>query len=188
MGPFSKKESDVEAVSSEKPVYGTENDSGDYIPDDGAVPAETFVLGDSLYARTQRLAGKFGVEQRGIERVPSDERSPAHISQVGTMWLSANMVVSSFAIGALAYPVFYLGFVDTILIILFINLLGIIPVAFFSTFGPRFGLRQMVLSRFFFGYYGVKVVAVFNILACVGWSAGMFPQPLLHHSLLTQFL
>jgi len=188
MGPFSKKESDVEAVSSEKPVYGTENDSGDYIPDDGAVPAETFVLGDSLYARTQRLAGKFGVEQRGIERVPSDERSPAHISQVGTMWLSANMVVSSFAIGALAYPVFFLGFVDTILIILFINLLGITPVAFFSTFGPRFGLRQMVLSRFFFGYYGVKVVAVFNILACVGWSAGMFPQPRLHYSLLTQFL
>jgi hypothetical protein len=188
MGPFSKKESDVEAVSSEKPVYGTENDSGEYIPDDGAVSAETFVLGDSLYAKTQRLAGKFGVEQRGIERVPSDERSPAHISQVGTMWLSANMVVSSFAIGALAYPVFFLGFVDTILIILFINLLGITPVAFFSTFGPRFGLRQMVLSRFFFGYYGVKVVAVFNILACVGWSAGMFPQPLLHHSLLTQFL
>jgi NCS1 nucleoside transporter family len=171
MGPFSKKQDDVEAVSSEKPVYNNETESGEYIPDEGAVAAETFVLGDSWYAKTQRLAGKFGVEQRGIERVPSDERSPAHISQVGTMWLSANMVVSSFAIGALAYPVFYLGFVDTILIILFINLLGIIPVAFFSTFGPKFGLRQMVLSRFFFGYYGVKVVAVFNILACVGWSA-----------------
>lgn len=74
--------------------------------------------------------------------------------QVGTMWLSANMVVSSFAIGALAYPVFYLGFVDTCLIILFVNLLGVIPVCFFSTFGPRFGLRQMVLSRFFFGVSG----------------------------------
>src|SRR6266536_666115 len=67
------------------------------------------------------------------------------------------MVVSSFAIGALAYPVFYLGFIDTVLIILFVNLLGVISVCFFSTFGPRFGLRQMVLSRFFFGYYGVKI-------------------------------
>jgi hypothetical protein len=172
MGPFSKKQDDVEASTAEKPVYGTENDSGEFIPDDGAVAAETFVLGDSWYAKTQRLAGKFGVEQRGIERVPSDERSTAHISQVGTMWLSANMVVSSFAIGALAYPVFYLGFIDTILIIFFVNLLGITPVAFFSTFGPRFGLRQMVLSRFFFGYYGVKVIAVFNILACIGWSSG----------------
>jgi len=161
------KENDVEAAVDEK-----QYSSGEYIPDDrGAVPAETFVVGDSWYARTQRLAGKFGVEQRGIERVPNDERDTAHISQVGTMWLSANMVVSSFAIGALAYPVFYLGFIDTILLIFFVNLLGILPVCFFSTFGPRFGLRQMVLSRFFFGYYGVKIIAVFNILACVGWSS-----------------
>jgi purine-cytosine permease-like protein len=67
------------------------------------------------------------------------------------------MVVSAFAIGALAWPVFRLGFVDATLIIFFVNALGIIPVAFFSTFGPRFGLRQMVLSRFFFGWYGVKL-------------------------------
>jgi len=103
------------------------------------------------------------------------------------------MVVSSFAIGALAQPIFGLGFVDTALTIIFVNLLGIMPVCFFSTFGPRFGLRQMVLSRFFFGYHGVKLsespsplqgrriprrceadvrpVAVFNILACIGWSS-----------------
>ena len=68
------------------------------------------------------------------------------------------MVVSSFAIGALAVPVFGLGFVDSWLTIFFINLLGITPVCFFSTFGPKFGLRQMVLSRYFFGYYGVKVI------------------------------
>ena len=81
------------------------------------------------------------------------------------------MVVSSFAIGALSIPIFGLGFADSILTILFINLLGILPVCFYSTFGPIFGLRQMVLSRFFFGYYGVKVIALFNCLACVGWSA-----------------
>lgn len=67
------------------------------------------------------------------------------------------MTVSTFALGALAQPVFGLGFVDAALTIIFINILGIIPVCFFSTFGPRFGLRQMVLSRFYFGYYGVKL-------------------------------
>lgn len=72
------------------------------------------------------------------------------------------MVVSSFAIGALATPVFKLGFVDTILTILFFNMLGVTPVCFFSTFGPRFGLRQMVLSRFYFGYYGVKISSYFS--------------------------
>ncbi|KAJ5037424.1 uncharacterized protein L3040_007599 [Drepanopeziza brunnea f. sp. 'multigermtubi'] len=165
MSLFNAKD-DIEA--GEKSI----DNSTDHIPDDqGAVAVDTLALGDSWYAKTQRLAGKFGVEQRGIERVPSHERSNAPVSQVGTMWLSANMVVSSFAIGALAYPVFHLGFIDTILIILFVNLLGITPVAFFSTFGPRFGLRQMVLSRYFFGFYGVKIVAVLNVLACVGWSA-----------------
>ena len=67
------------------------------------------------------------------------------------------MVVSSFAIGALAIPVFGLGFVDSLLTIFFINILGITPVCFFSMFGPQFGLRQMVLSRYFFGFYGVKI-------------------------------
>lgn len=67
------------------------------------------------------------------------------------------MVVSTFAIGALAIPVFNLGFVDALLTIFFFNCLSIIPVAFFSTFGPRYGLRQMVLSRYFFGFYGAKV-------------------------------
>jgi len=81
------------------------------------------------------------------------------------------MVVSSFAIGLLAKAVFYLGFVDAILVVLFFNLIGILPVCYFSTFGPRFGLRQMVLSRFWFGWWGVKLIACFNVLACVGWSS-----------------
>lgn len=67
------------------------------------------------------------------------------------------MVVSSFAIGLLAQKLFYLGFVDAILVCFFFNLIGIISVCFFSTFGSRFGLRQMVLSRFWFGWYGVKL-------------------------------
>ncbi|RWA05130.1 hypothetical protein EKO27_g9976 [Xylaria grammica] len=126
---------------------------------------------NSLFARLQAFAGKYGVEQRGIERVPNDERTDSSMSQIGTLWLSANMVVSSFAIGALAIPVFNLGYVDSALTIIFVNILGIMPVCFFSTFGAKFGLRQMVLSRFYFGYYGVKLVACFNIVACVGWSA-----------------
>lgn len=89
MGPFTKndKVDDIEALSTEK-RSANGNDSGEFIPDDGAVAAETFVIGDSFYARAQRLAGKFGVEQRGIERVPSDERTDAGMSQIGTLvWI-----------------------------------------------------------------------------------------------------
>lgn len=153
---------DVDSVEKAGPVY---SDNA------GAVPAESFAYGNSTYAKLQRFAGKYKIEQRGIERVPEDERTDKSLVNVGTMWLAANMVVSSFAIGALAGPIFFLGFIDALLTIFFVNILGIMSVCFFSTFGPRFGLRQMVLSRFFFGYYGVKVIAVFNILACVGWSS-----------------
>ncbi|KAL4750357.1 hypothetical protein BDW72DRAFT_203993 [Aspergillus terricola var. indicus] len=137
---------------------------------DGAVPGETFTYGDSMYAKIQRLAAKLNIEQRGIERVPPAEQTDTSVFNIGSMWLAANMVVSSFAIGVLGKSVYSLGFVDAILTVLFFNLLGIMTVCFFSCFGP-FGLRQMVFSRLWFGWYVTKGFAVLNILACMGWSA-----------------
>jgi hypothetical protein len=43
--------------------------------EDGAVAGESFEIGNTWTAKLQRLAGKFNVEQRGIERVPEDERT-----------------------------------------------------------------------------------------------------------------
>lgn len=48
---------------------------GHLVYDNAAVPGESFEIGDSLYAKVQRVAGRFKIEQRGIERVPEDERS-----------------------------------------------------------------------------------------------------------------
>ena len=162
--------------SSESPPAfdNLEKRHGSLMADDGAVPGETFEMGDSMYAKLQRLAGKLKIEQRGIERVPEDEREDSGFKALlntATMWLSANMVVSSFAIGVLANQTFFLGAGDAMLVTLFFNLIGITPVCYFSTFGPRFGLRQMVLSRFWFGWWAVKLIAIFNVLACIGWSA-----------------
>ncbi|TID19762.1 purine-cytosine permease [Venturia nashicola] len=168
---FNHTEKDLEK-NPEEVAYDNRRHS--YVDESGAVPGESFEYGDSYYAKIQRLAGKFNIEQRGIERVPENERTEdgfKALLNVGTMWFSANMVVSSFAIGLLGKSLFYLGFVDAILVVLFFNLIGIIPVCYFSTMGPRFGLRQMVLSRFWFGWWGVKLIAIFNILACIGWSA-----------------
>ncbi|EHA49385.1 purine-cytosine permease FCY21 [Pyricularia oryzae 70-15] len=128
-------------------------------------------VGHGWRERAQRAVGRLGIEQRGIERVPEDERSDVSITNMGSLWLSANMTVATFAVGMLARPVFKLGFFDAALTIIFINMLGTMPVAFFATFGPRFGLRQMILSRFWFGYNGVKFITVFNIMAGLGWSS-----------------
>lgn len=112
-----------------------------------------------------------GLEQRGIERVEPNERSHTSLIDNFTMWLSANMVISTVALGAIAIPIFGLGFWDSFGAIFIFNILAVLPVAYFSTFGPRLGLRQMTISRFAFGWYGAKITALFNIAACIGWSA-----------------
>lgn len=59
-----------------------------YVDEAGAVPGESFEYGDSYYAKIQRLAGKFNIEQRGIERVPENERTEEGFKallNVGTM-------------------------------------------------------------------------------------------------------
>lgn len=53
----------------------------------GAVPASSFEYGNSMYARLQRLGGKIKVEQRGIERVPDDERNDSSYWNIGSMVL-----------------------------------------------------------------------------------------------------
>lgn len=50
-----------------------------------AVPGNAFSEGNSLYAKIQRFAGRYNIEQRGIERVPEDERTDRHLMDVGTM-------------------------------------------------------------------------------------------------------
>lgn len=61
------------------------------------------------------------------------------------------MTISTFSLGTLAIGVFHLGLRDAILTIVFFNLLSTIPVSYFSIFGARTGLRQMVFSRYSFG-------------------------------------
>ncbi len=112
-----------------------------------------------------------GIETHGIERVPPTTRSHVRIFDNFTMWLSANLVISTVALGGLAVPAFGLSFWQSIAVIVLFNVLGVLPVAFFSTLGPKLGLRQMTISRFSFGWIGSIIMALFNVAACIGWSA-----------------
>jgi len=103
-----------------------------------------------------------GIETRGIERVPPRTRMHIRISDNFTIWLSANMVISTVALGSLATSVFGLGFWDSVAAILIFNVLGTLPMAFLSTLGPKLGLRQMTISRYSFGWVGANIMALFN--------------------------
>jgi NCS1 nucleoside transporter family len=111
-----------------------------------------------------------GVETHGIERVSPETRAHVRIFDNFTMWLSANLVISTIALGTIS-TFFGLGFWDGLAVIIIFNVLGTLPVAFFSTLGPKLGLRQMTISRFSFGWVGGIIMALFNVAATIGWSA-----------------
>ena len=66
---------------------GTDAEKGPpiYTSEAPAVAADVFVTGDTLYAKVQRAVVQFGVEPRGIERVPEDERTDTSLMKVGTL-------------------------------------------------------------------------------------------------------
>src|SRR5436309_7171406 len=112
-----------------------------------------------------------GVETHGIERVSPTTRTHVRIRDNFTMWFSANLVISTVALGTLpSAPFLNMGFWDSFGAIVLFNFLGVLPVAFFSTLGPKLGLRQMTISRFSFGWVGGIIMALFNVAACIGWS------------------
>src|SRR5256714_12442657 len=112
-----------------------------------------------------------GIETHGIERVSPEARAHVRVFDNFTMWFSANLVLSTIALGALATNVFALGFWDSIAAFIIFNVLGTLSVAFFSTLGRKLGLRQLTISRFSFGWIGTMVMVLCNFAACIGWSA-----------------
>src|SRR5258707_3740168 len=130
---------------------------------------ETHMAADTV--ETVAIPEEQGLERHGIERVSPETRTHVRIFDNFTMWLSANLVISTVSLGALAAAVFFLGFWDSLAVIIIFNLLGVLSPAIFSTLGPRLGLRQMTISRFAFGWVGGIIMALFNVAACIGWSA-----------------
>jgi purine-cytosine permease-like protein len=87
------------------------------------------------------------------------------------LWLSANCSTPTFALGTLGASLFQLTFRPAVLAIIFFNLLSTIPVAYFSSFGPKLGLRQFTLSRFAFSlYFPGCIPIVLQMISCIGWS------------------
>lgn len=70
----------------EEASTASKGEKGDIIVETAAVPQEALTQGNSWTAKLQRLAGKFKIEQRGIERVEEDERTETNgVVNVGTM-------------------------------------------------------------------------------------------------------
>ncbi|KAK5778201.1 hypothetical protein RI543_004422 [Arxiozyma heterogenica] len=127
---------------------------------------------ESLTSKEQNLfhwVAKMKAEVKGVEPITDEEKTDTNIFSAANTWFSSNLVLSAFAVGALGPCVYGLNFGASCLTILFFNILGVIPVAFFSMFGARTGLRQMILTRYLTGNYIARFFSLINIISCVGW-------------------
>ena len=87
------------------------------------------------------------LEQRGIERVPSNERqTPSTMGyvQMSLLWFSMNLTANNLALGLLGPLVYQLSFLDSALCSVFGAIFGSACAAYMSTWGPLSGNRTMV--------------------------------------------
>jgi NCS1 nucleoside transporter family len=111
------------------------------------------------------------VEPGGVEFIPLDERHGNPIQLLWT-WTSPNMEFATVGVGVLGVLYWGLSLYQTILAIVIGTAAGSISQGILSTWGPKEGLCQMVLSRTGFGFIGNWLPAGLNaIIAGVGWFA-----------------
>jgi NCS1 family nucleobase:cation symporter-1 len=111
------------------------------------------------------------VEPGGVEFIPLNERHGTPIQLLWT-WTSPNMEFATVGVGILGVLYWGLTFWQCLLAIVIGTLAGSITQGVLSTWGPKEGLCQMVLSRTGFGFIGNLLPSGLNALtAGVGWFA-----------------
>ncbi len=126
---------------------------------DEQVPVREGVYGDRVVA----------VEPGGVEFIPLRERHGRPLDLLWT-WISPNLEFATVFVGVI--PVAYFGgaFWPTALALVAGAALGSLTHAVLSSWGPRFGVPQMVQARGAFGYRGNVLPAGLNAFtAGVGW-------------------
>ncbi|MHB8145580.1 MAG: purine-cytosine permease family protein, partial [Vulcanimicrobiaceae bacterium] len=110
------------------------------------------------------------IEPTGIEYVPPEQRH-GNPRQLFGLWFSANAEIATWMVGVFTIALYGTSLWGAILGIVVGNLVGYALLGVLATFGPRYGVPQMVASRLAFGRYGNAFPAALSFLAGVGWFA-----------------
>ena len=128
---------------------------------DVSVPVREGEYGDAVVA----------VEPGGVELIPESERHGTP-SQLFWTWSSPNFEFATVYVGVLPIVTFGGAFWPTVLGLVLGTALGSVTHGILSTFGPRFGVPQLIQSRAAFGFAGNLLPAVLNALTSgAGWVA-----------------
>ena len=110
------------------------------------------------------------VEPTGIEFVRPEQRHGSPRELFG-LWFSANAEIATWMVGVFAVALYGTTLAGAALGLTIGNLIGFALLGILATFGPRYGVPQMVASRLVFGRYGNALPAALSFLAGVGWFA-----------------
>ncbi|CCD25249.1 cytosine permease NDAI_0E04320 [Naumovozyma dairenensis CBS 421] len=171
MSEFEAKET-YDIVDLEKNFPSTQTSEKVFTENGSLSVEEQFSVDNTKAAKLvifSNLINRLNAETNGIDPISDEDKTEGSVLNATTMWFSANLVLSAYAVGALGPLAFGLNFGTSVLTVVFFNILGVLPVAFFSLFGPELGLRQMILSRFLTGNITGRIFSLFNCVACVGW-------------------
>ena len=111
------------------------------------------------------------VEEGGIEAIPASRRHGSPWQLLST-WTAPNLEFATIFVGVIAVAFFGLGFWQAVAALVLGTVLGAVSQGVLSTWGPREGLAQLVLSRTAFGTRGNILPAALNtVMAGLGWFA-----------------
>src|ERR1700733_6690433 len=103
------------------------------------------------------------VEPGGIEAIPSSKRHGSPWQLLAT-WSAPNLEFATVFVGVIAIGFFGLSFKYAVLAIILGTAFGALTQGVLSTWGPREGLAQLVLSRTAFGNLGNILPAGINAI------------------------
>jgi NCS1 family nucleobase:cation symporter-1 len=110
------------------------------------------------------------VEPTGIEYIPAEQRH-GNARQLFGLWFSANAEIATWMVGVFAVALYGTSLAGATIGLIVGNVVGFALLGILGTFGPRYGVPQMVASRLAFGRYGNALPAALSFLAGVGWFA-----------------
>ncbi|HYZ03128.1 MAG TPA: cytosine permease, partial [Candidatus Binatia bacterium] len=128
---------------------------------EAAVPVREGIYGERVAA----------VEPGGIEYIPSGERHGRPVQMFWT-WMSPNLEFATIFVGVLGTAIFGGSFWVIALAVAVGSALGALTHGVLSSWGPKFGVPQMVQGRGAFGFLGNFVPAVLmSVTSGIGWFA-----------------
>ncbi|KAI9924600.1 hypothetical protein AWENTII_009689 [Aspergillus wentii] len=138
---------------------------------------EVLEISSETPSKLQRWMSTFerisGLETRGIEHVPIEERQPPRSDdylRIFLLWFSSSLTGNNLIVGLYGPSFDGLDLSDAAVCAVFGCIVGCAAVGYMSTWGPRSGNRTLIATQYFLGYHLSKLCCLLNILTMLGYG------------------